>query len=195
MEINKECGKRLRECFETSSFKTQQELADATGFSSVYINNIMTGKKPMTISAAKKFSEKLGVLEDYLLCKTSCRTNQERSDANLNSLLNVEKIVGALAVYNGLFIDKCFLKTEQGELIEQRSVYGLACCEKDVLLGKQTIDEKEYTIIDVEFEIRIHEKTYIVNADRIYEILKFVIDYLRIQRERLYHELENDPIL
>ena len=34
-----------------------------------------------TKAAAKKFSEKLGVLEDYLLCKTSCSTYHVRSDA------------------------------------------------------------------------------------------------------------------
>ena len=62
-ELNKECGIRLKECL--SEFPmTQNELASLTGYTQQYISNIIVGKKPMTIKAAKMFSEHLNIREE-----------------------------------------------------------------------------------------------------------------------------------
>lgn len=190
MKINKECGKRLRECFEASNFKTQQELAGATGFSSVYISNIMTGKKPMTVTAAKTFSETFGVLEDYLLCKTNCKTEKERTENFYTAITDMEECIARFSGYNGLHIKKCILETDKGETLTKLNRIGLTHFNKKKLLGKRMIDGEEYNIIDIKFEIEIYDKTYIVDAEHIFECFNFITNYLQMQRSRLYHELE-----
>lgn len=191
MEINKECGKRLRECFEASDFKTQQELADATGFSSVYISNIMTGKKPMTITAAKILSEKLGVLENYLLCKINSKTKDEQSKIFRDAIEDMEDCIERFASYNGLTIKRLLFITDTGESIDSKRKYlALPRHQKQDFLGKQKINGQQYNIIAAKYEIEIYEKTYIVDADRILEIFDFVIHYIQTARSRLHHELE-----
>lgn len=75
-ELNLECGKRLKECL--SDFPmTQNKLASLTGYTQQYISNIIVGKKPMTIKAAKLFSEYLNIQEEYLLCESNYKTKQE----------------------------------------------------------------------------------------------------------------------
>lgn len=72
-KLNKECGIRLKECLSDSKM-TQNELSLQTGYTQQYISNIIVGKKPMTIAAAKLFAEELGVREEYLLCKDNLKT-------------------------------------------------------------------------------------------------------------------------
>lgn len=62
-ELNPECGKRLKQCLEEISM-TQSDLADLSGFTQQYISNIVVGKKPMTVKAAKEFASVLNVREE-----------------------------------------------------------------------------------------------------------------------------------
>lgn len=64
--LNKDCGERLKYAIKQNNI-SQKELATKTNFSAQYISNIVNGKKPMTITAAKLFSQNLGVSESYLL--------------------------------------------------------------------------------------------------------------------------------
>ena len=67
--LDNECGMRLRKCIEEKKM-TQRELAAESNFSPQYISNIISGQKPMTVTAAKQFSKILGVRESYLLCES-----------------------------------------------------------------------------------------------------------------------------
>lgn len=49
---------------------SQKDLAEASGFTPQYVNNILRGKKPMTLSAAKAFSKILDVRTEYLMGKS-----------------------------------------------------------------------------------------------------------------------------
>ncbi|MCI6093251.1 helix-turn-helix domain-containing protein [bacterium] len=84
MELNKNCGKRLKECIKDKGM-TQKDLSVKSHFTIQYISNIVTGKKPMTITAAKIFSECLGVSESYLLCECDYKTNEEAERAQMES--------------------------------------------------------------------------------------------------------------
>lgn len=55
-EINPECGKRMKQLLKDAG-RTQQELADASGYSQQYISNIASGKKHMTREFAEAFCE------------------------------------------------------------------------------------------------------------------------------------------
>lgn len=68
-ELNKECGQRLRDILKEKKF-AQKTLAEKTHFTTQYISNIINGKRPMTITAAKSFSSILGVPEEFLLCES-----------------------------------------------------------------------------------------------------------------------------
>lgn len=193
MEINKECGNRLRECFEESDFKTQQELAESAGFSSVYINNIMTGKKPMTITAAKILSEKLGVLENYLLCKTNSKTDEERGKIIEDAITDMETCISAFAKYNGLDIEECLFVTDKGDFVPAKRKF-LACpryTKEDLL---KVFCPYNCNAVDVKYRVNICGNIYIVDYERITEIFSFVTEYFQIQRSRLSREMEHEDI-
>jgi len=75
-ELNPEQGKRLIECLNEIRM-TQKELAETTGYTQQHINNIVKGKRNMSIEAARKFSEYLHVREEYLLCEDGFKTEDE----------------------------------------------------------------------------------------------------------------------
>lgn len=75
--LNIECGKRLKECIKEAEI-TQRELADQTGFTQQYISYIVRGKKPMTDRAAKLFAKYLHVREDYLLCVSGLKVEENK---------------------------------------------------------------------------------------------------------------------
>lgn len=68
--------------------------------------------------------------------------------------------------------------------------FGVSVFDKTSLLGKQIVNGKECTIADIKFKIKIYNKTFIVDADRIFECFNFITNYLQVQRQRLYNELE-----
>lgn len=68
-ELNKECGQRLRDLLKEKNV-SQKSLAEETNFTTQYISNIINGKRPMTVTAAKSFSSILGVPEAFLLCES-----------------------------------------------------------------------------------------------------------------------------
>lgn len=90
--LNPECGKRLKECLADSKM-TQGEISSLTGYTQQYISNIVVGKKPLTIKAAKLFSEVLHVRENYLLCVDAFKTDSDVDKyENDSSCLNFQRI-------------------------------------------------------------------------------------------------------
>ena len=98
--LNPECGKRLKECLADSQM-TQGEMSSLTGYTQQYISNIVVGKKPLTIKAAKLFSDVLNVREEYLLCIDTFKTESDiiRYENN-SSCLNFQRISQYLETLN-----------------------------------------------------------------------------------------------
>ena len=75
-DINKECGKRLKDLLNEREIK-QYAFAEMVYCSSAYISNIIKGKKPLTIENAINFSKVLKVRYEYLLCEDDFKTEHE----------------------------------------------------------------------------------------------------------------------
>ena len=188
-ELNKECGIRLKECLNNSNM-TQNELSSLTGYTQQYISNIVVGQKPMTIKAAKLFSKHLHVREAYLLCESNHKTMEDMHTAMITGINEMEECILRYAHYNGLTIESCIIITNTGEQLVKKENFGVSVFDKTSLLGKQIVNGKECTIADIKFKIKIYNKTFIVDADRIFECFNFITNYLQVQRQRLYNELE-----
>lgn len=66
-------GDRLRECLRDANI-TQIQLSRLTNYTVQHINNIVTGKRNMSVESARAFSKKLGVSEEYLLGESNYKT-------------------------------------------------------------------------------------------------------------------------
>lgn len=93
-ELNKECGIRLKNCLEEFPM-TQNELSSLTGYTQQYISNIVVGKKPMTIKAARIFAKHLNVRTEYLLCEDDNKTNIQYVRNALNNPA-INRLMGLL---------------------------------------------------------------------------------------------------
>ncbi|WP_195421678.1 helix-turn-helix domain-containing protein [Faecalicatena contorta] len=91
-ELNNESGKRLKESIRNKHI-TQKKLALETHFSEQYISNIINGKKPMTVTAAKQFSKILGISESYLLCESDLINESVIDVQDLNSFEHTLKFI------------------------------------------------------------------------------------------------------
>ena len=115
-KLNPECGKRLKECIADAGM-TQGELAERAGFTQQYISNIVTGKKPMTTTAAKQFAKYLCVPEGYLLCEHNSKNDSELEKAHFNKLSTFDTVFFTLLASFGIVLDRIDLKNENGEKI------------------------------------------------------------------------------
>ena len=79
MEINIECGKRLKRARMSKGY-SQIELANMAHYSKQTVNYVENGKRPLTNEAAHIFSEILCVREEYLLCKDDFATEYDFSE-------------------------------------------------------------------------------------------------------------------
>ncbi|MGN0323618.1 MAG: helix-turn-helix domain-containing protein [Oliverpabstia sp.] len=73
MEINVECGKRLKRARMENGY-SQVDFAEITHYSKQTICYIENGKRPLCPDAAQLFAKKLGVREEYLLCEDDFKT-------------------------------------------------------------------------------------------------------------------------
>ena len=78
MEINVECGKRLKRARMENGY-SQVDFAEITHYSKQTICYIENGKRPLCPDAAQLFAKKLGVREEYLLCKDDFKTIEDLS--------------------------------------------------------------------------------------------------------------------
>lgn len=111
--LNPECGKRLKQCIKDANL-TQAELASASGFTAQYISNIIVGKKPMTVTAARSFSKILHVQEEFLLCGSDFKNSNEAE----KNYLECSKEIGVTYLYMlnafGVRIDSVFANMGDG---------------------------------------------------------------------------------
>lgn len=81
MEINIECGKRLKAC-RMAMGKNQKEFANMAHYSVQMICGIEKGKRALTPEAAERLGDALGVRPEYLLCEDEQMYKTEKRKAN-----------------------------------------------------------------------------------------------------------------
>lgn len=108
--LNKEPAKRLKTLLQELKMKNS-ELAEATGYTPVYISNLVTGNKPMSSEAARCIAEALHINQEYLLGESDCKTiyDQYVSDAEMTS--SMSDVMTAYFASCGLNITKTFAIT------------------------------------------------------------------------------------
>lgn len=89
-ELNRECGKRLREC-RLEKNMTQEELASASFLSVQQISYIENGKRGMSLESVRNFSEILGVDEKYLLGETSFKNEFSKKQFANSKIDEIDK--------------------------------------------------------------------------------------------------------
>ena len=124
VEINPECGKRLRELLKESGIK-QKELAKKLNYDPRHISNIITGKKRLTPETSYRIADMFHIRAEWLLCQDDYRTREEKDTASKKAW---EEGMRASAFYDKIF--RCFI-----EGLEDMRGYGLHTGESD-LLGK-----------------------------------------------------------
>lgn len=150
MKIQTIQGERLRECLEEKKM-TQVELSEITHYSKQHINNIITGKRNMSLSSASTFANILGVLADYLLGNCSYKTNSERrSQTNEDRQKQAETLYSFFEM-NDLKVTKLLLLSDE----ETFSIDPINCflpyiTTEKWLLRKQVINDKEVEIKEIQ---------------------------------------------
>lgn len=72
-ELNKECGKRLKQCLKEQNI-SQKDLSVKSNYTQQYISSIIVGKRNLSLESARRFSRILNVREEYLLCEDNFKT-------------------------------------------------------------------------------------------------------------------------
>lgn len=89
-------GDRLRECLKDANI-TQIQLARLTNYTPQHINNIVNGRKNMSVESARSFANKLNVSETYLLGESDYKTMYDELNHTICSksaiLDHVEKLI------------------------------------------------------------------------------------------------------
>lgn len=102
--INKKCGDRLKKWREKKRM-TQNELAEKSNYSITQISYIENGKRGMSASAAKIFSEILEVRENFLLCIDDFATKEDYIFYLKNFNSGNDSLIQIICDY-GYFIDE-----------------------------------------------------------------------------------------
>lgn len=89
VEINKECGIRLKECIKESSYKTQKAFAKAVFMAPETLSSIIHGRQRLTPDRAKQFSNLLNVSTSFLLGEAIFKNIKD--EVNYRSELNNAK--------------------------------------------------------------------------------------------------------
>ena len=124
VEVNPECGGRLRELLRESGIK-QKELAKKLNYDPRHISNIITGKKRLTPETSYRIADMFHIRAEWLLCQDDYRTQEEKDTASKAAWAEGMR---ASAFYDKIF--RCFI-----EGLEDMRGYGLCTGESD-LLGK-----------------------------------------------------------
>lgn len=158
--LNKEPSERLKTLLKEHNMKNS-ELAKKTGYTPVYISNLVTGNKPMSVEAARCISEVFHVPPEYLLGESDCKTFYEQYTEDTIMTSSMSDVMCAYLSTCGLNFTKTFAITPNKHtytLIPPRINF-------PHLDGKRCIkiEEKDEEIMTVYQEIEIDEKKFILN--------------------------------
>lgn len=158
--LNKDPSERLKGLLAEHKMKNS-ELAEKTGYSAVYISNLVTGNKPMSAEAARCISEVFHVPPEYLLGESDCKTFYEQYTEDTIMTSSMSDVMCAYLSTCGLNITKTFAITPDKHtytLIPPRINFphlGEKRCIK--------IEGNDEEIMAVYQEIEIDEKKFILN--------------------------------
>ena len=125
IEVNPECGGRLRELLRESDIK-QKELAKKLNYDPRHISNIITGKKRLTPETSYQIADMFHVRAEWLLCQDDYKTQEEKEAASQKSWEEGKRVS---AFYDKIF--QCFI-----EGLEDMRGYGLCTGESNLLTGE-----------------------------------------------------------
>lgn len=125
VEINPECGLRLRRILRENGIK-QIELAKKLDYEPQHVSSIITGKKRLTPETAYQLANMFYVRPEWLLCQDDYRTQEEKEAAAKQAWEEGQKVS---AFYDKIF--RCFI-----EGLEDMRGYGLRTGESDQLIGE-----------------------------------------------------------
>lgn len=181
--LNLTCGNRLKKCLKEMNI-SQSELSEKSGFTQQYISNIINGRRPMTVTAARSFSKTLNVLESYLLGESDYKTKQEHYKILADEITDINTCMLKLMAFNGINILRTILTSDTGETLVSDAPKLWLGSNKH-LLGLHVINGIEYNITNIQYDIKICDKIYRIEASRISEICDFLNEYFKIQHSRL----------
>jgi len=101
VEINAECGKRVKKWLERAEC-TQKQLAERINWQQQNISRVITGNARLTIDRAKEISDKIPdkdgehVLVDYLLCNIDSMTEKELLHSKFTALYKRADLINEL---------------------------------------------------------------------------------------------------
>ena len=81
MNINIECGQRLKKCRLLSGY-SQEALGDRVHYRKETVCMFERGKRKITVDAANKFAKVLHVRADYLLCRDNNIFPEEKTKSD-----------------------------------------------------------------------------------------------------------------
>lgn len=184
-KVNSICGIRLKECLKEKNM-TQKELANLTLYTSQYISNIITGKKPMSVKSAYQFAEILGVRAEYLLNKSNHKTIAEKNNTLLNFCIECAGGFFSVLAFNGIFISQEIITYKDGNIHYNKPDDKLFM----FLIMNNSLPSitENSTILKIEYDIRFDLKTYRVDHTRIKELISFIQEFLEVKRNVLYKD-------
>lgn len=190
--LNKKPSERLKTLLKEHKMKNS-ELADATGYTHVYISNLVTGNKPMSSEAARCISDVFHIPPEYLLGESDCKTFYEQYIEETQMTSSMSDVMCAYFSTCGLNITKTFAITPDQHtytLIPPRIHFphldgkrNIKIEEKDeeitAVLQEIEIDGKKFTLDEFEFDLlwRNIQKTVRATVQSFvptYEYIKFL---------------------
>lgn len=181
MELNKNYGKRLKECIHNSNM-TQKQVADLAGFTQQYISNIICGIKPMTITAARSLAKTLHVREEYLLCEDDYLTEKDMWDKRRNLLEQSDNITIQLLSLAG-YDPICDFIGNWEKLGLDKTIYGPF--KANDCAGRHVPDEYDGKTIIMTEIIAPNGKKFYCDCEDLYLLHYELIDYVNLRMKQL----------
>lgn len=186
MKLNKKITTRLKQCMEENGIN-QSELAEKANYTPQYISFIITGKKPLTESAANRFAEIFHVLPNYLLCKVDYKTEIERRENNIKESEEDSRAIKRLLEMHGIYLSKVLLYSgDNAYSIDPISICTPRIKSKKFFLGTQNINNQNVTITEIKifFFTEANEEREL-DADLYFFTLQELIEYSEFISRRL----------
>lgn len=222
-ELNKEHGKRLKECLDNAGM-TQKELAEKANCTPQFISNVINGKRNMSIQTAEIFAEILQVKSDYLLGTSIVKTDEEAIKWAMtsivirnNAVLDILDTTSNIRLRGTIFkiqtpdgktlIDytdvpanfrpyECMLEDDVTEVYNRMFVDGDA---HEYSMDKEIDIPDGSKITDIKMQIAIvdlehgTEETKIVPYGVVFDLIYEIVDYIQYKCDR-FEEVINTRV-
>ncbi len=214
-ELNKEHGKRLRECLIDAGM-TQKELAEKANYTPQFISNVIKGKRNMSLQSAEIFAEILHVQAGYLLgtdvIKTSDSLAANRVSARVARNCALQNVLSSFNVH--IYEAIVDIKTPEGKHITDHINPPEHFISPHFIIGEKVEqiynsifswldpheDYEDYEKMDIpkdsiilNFQLKIntadheheHENYKIVPYDIVFDMIVDILDFIDYKCDRL----------